>query len=198
MESPLDVLPGVKQSDGTAVGATGGVFGLGKLEQKPLHSGWIKGGIDLDGGVAGDGGGDAGAEGDKGFCGRPFVGVGGGLIDDLAEGPLELCAFQSHRGSFDCKCLRTKGFHLEAIALKLLGDLREDDHLGRFELDQKRHQQALALDALDLAVVEDFLEQNALVGDVLIDDPEAIFARSEDEGFSELAEGSERAQMIEI
>ena len=40
------------------------------------------------------------------------------------------------------------------------------------EVDEERHEEALALDLLDLAGTEDFFEEDALVGYVLIDDPE--------------------------
>ena len=41
---------------------------------------------------------------------------------------------------------------------------------------------------LRFALAEDFLEEDALVGDVLIDDPEAFFVGGEDEGVAKLAE----------
>ena len=73
----------------------------------------------------------------------------------------------------------------------------EGDHLRGEEIDEQRHEQALALDALDLALAEDLFEEDALVGDVLIDDPEAFFVDGEDEGVAELAEGLERGEGVE-
>ena len=65
------------------------------------------------------------------------------------------------------------------------------------KVDEQRHEKALALDALDLAVAEDLFEEDALVSDVLIDDPEAFVVDGEDEGVAELAEGSERGEGVE-
>jgi hypothetical protein len=71
--------------------------------------------IDLDGGMAGNGGGDAGAETVKFLIPRGFCGICGRLINDFGERALELGAFEANGGRFDCKCLRAKGFHLKAV-----------------------------------------------------------------------------------
>ena len=46
--------------------------------------------------------------------------------------------------------------------------------------------------ALDLARAQDFLEEHALVGDVLIDDPQSFVVDGENERLAHLAEGLER------
>jgi hypothetical protein len=61
-------------------------------------------------------------------------------------------------------------------------------------VDEERHEEALALDLLGVSVAEDFFEENALVGDVLVDDPEAFFVGGEDDGVAELAERLERGE----
>ena len=60
---------------------------------------------------------------------RGFVGICAGLLDDLGQHPLQRRSLQANRRSLDGKCVRAKGFHLEAVALQLLGDAREDHHL---------------------------------------------------------------------
>jgi len=90
--------------------------------------------------MAGDGGGNAGTEGCKVFILFDFIGVGGGLLDDLGEHTLEGGAFQANRGGFDGKCLRAKGFHLKTVALELVGDGGKNDHLLGLELDQHGHE----------------------------------------------------------
>ena len=48
------------------------------------------------------------------------------------------------------------------------------------------------------ALVENLFEQDALVGDVLIDDPEALWVDGEDEGVANLSEGLEGGEHGEI
>ena len=79
--------------------------------------------------------------------------------------------------------------HFEPVALQFAGDLGEYHHLPRFELDQQGHEQALALNLFDFAGAKEPLKQNALVGDVLVDDPEAVLARGQDEGLAEWPRG---------
>jgi hypothetical protein len=54
--------------------------------------------------------------------------------------------------------------------------------LGGEHVDEQRHEEALALDLLGVAIAEDFFEEDALVGYVLVDDPESFFVGGEDEG----------------
>ena len=49
-----------------------------------------------------------------------------------------------------------------------------------------------------VALAEDFFEEDALVGDVLVDDPEAFFVGGQDEGVAELAEGLEGGEGVEV
>jgi hypothetical protein len=59
--------------------------------------------------------------------------------------------------------------------------------LGGEHVDEQGHEEALALDLLGVAIAEDFFEEDAFVGYVLVDDPEAFFVGGEDEGVAELA-----------
>ncbi|HTC74092.1 MAG TPA: hypothetical protein VK684_00860 [Edaphobacter sp.] len=47
------------------------------------------------------------------------------------------------------------------------------------------------MDLLGVAIAKDLFEEDALVGYVLVDYPEAFFVGGEDEGVAELAEGLE-------
>ena len=105
-------------------------------------------------------------------------------------------AFKADRSGFDGEGAGAEGFGFEAVALELFGDLGEGDHLCGEEIDEQRHEQALALDAFGVAVAQDLFEEHALVGDVLVDDPEAFFVGGEDEGVAELAEGFERGECV--
>lgn len=129
---------------------------------------------------------------------RGFIGVAGGLVDDFAQCALERGAFEADRGGLDGEGLGTKGLDLKAVALEFPGDARKYNHLLGLEFDEQGHEQALALDFFDLAGGQDFFKENALVGDVLIDDPEAVFSGGKDEGLAELAERLQVAQMVEV
>ena len=143
--------------------------------------------VDLDGGVAGDAGGDAAAAG-FGVFGL-LVAVGDG--EDLFEHAFEFDAFEADGSGLDGEGAGAEGFGFEAVAVEFFGDLGEGDHLGGEQVDEQRHEQALALDLLGVALAEDLFEEDALVGYVLVDDPEAFFVGGEDEGVAELAEGLE-------
>ena len=137
--------------------------------------------------MAGDAGGDAAAAG-FGVFGL-LVAVGDG--EDLFEQMFEFAAFEADGSGFDGEGAGAEGFGFEAVAVELFGDLGEGDHLRGEEVDEQRHEEALALDLLGVAFAEDFFEEDALVGYVLVDDPETFFVGGEDEGVAELAEGFE-------
>ena len=73
----------------------------------------------------------------------------------------------------------------------------EGDHLRGQEIDQQGHEQALALDLFGVALAQDLFKEDALVGDVLVDDPEAFVVDGEDEGVAQLAEGLEGGERAE-
>ncbi len=169
------------------------MLGFAEFGEEPVDFFGVEGLIDFDSGVAGHAGGDAAAAG-FGVFGL-LVAVGDG--EDFFEHLFEFAAFETYRRGFDGESARAEGFGFEAVAVEFIGDLGEGDHLGRKEIDKERHEEALALDLLGVAFAEDFFEEDALVGDVLVDDPEAFFVGGEDEGVAELAEGFERGEGVE-
>ncbi len=56
------------------------------------------------------------------------------------------------------------------------------------EIEQQRHQKLLALHAALSLLPQDFFEQNALVRDMLVDDPKAVASGRDDEAVVNLAE----------
>ena len=187
LEGSLDVFVGVAEGDGAAVGAGGRVFGFAESVEEPTDLLLIQRLVDLDGRVAGDGGGDATAAGLRVFT--LLVAVGDG--EDLFEHVLEFDTFQADGGGFDGEGAGAEGLDFEAVAVEFFGDLGEGDHLGGEEIDEQGHEETLALDLLGIAFAEDLFEEDALVGYVLVDDPEAFFVGGEDEGVAELAQGLE-------
>ena len=92
---------------------------------------------------------------------------------------------------------RAERLHLEAIAVQLVGDLGEDRHLSRRQLDDQRHQQLLLLRRLRQPLLADFLEQNALVRHVLVDDPQPLRIDREDERVANLSDRLQRRQRLQ-
>src|SRR5581483_9378472 len=62
------------------------------------------------------------------------------------------------------------------------------------ELDDERHEHLLRLDAGGGALPQDALEEHALVGDVLVDDPQAAGVHRENERIANLAQRLERGE----
>ena len=111
--------------------------------------------------------------------------------EDLFKHAFELAAFEADGSGLDGERARAEGLGFEAVAVELFGDGSEGDHLGGEEFDEDGHEEALTLDAFGGALAHDFFEEDAFVGDVLVDDPEALFVDGEDEGVAELTEGLE-------
>jgi len=143
--------------------------------------------------VAGDGGGDATGAG----AGVLDLVVGCGRGEDVSEGEFEFPALEASWGGFDGEGAGAEGLCLEAVALEFVGKIGEADHLLGEEINQERHEQTLTLGAFGTAFAENLLEEDALVGDVLIDDPEAFVVRGKDEGIAQLAEGFEGGEGVE-
>ncbi len=77
---------------------------------------------------------------------------------------------------------------IETRTLQLIGDARIFDLLAGRQIEQNRHQKLLAFHAALRLLAQHFLEQNALVRHVLIDDPQAIAPGRDDEAVVNLAE----------
>ena len=153
------------------------MLGFSEFGEQPVDFCGFERHIDLDGGVAGNGSGDS--------CAANF-----GILDlgrffsaaqDLFQHEFEFAAFQADWRGFYGERARAEGLGLEAVALKFLGDGGEGDHLRGKKLEEYGHEQALTLDGLDFALAHDFFKKDTLVGDVLVDDPEAFFVGGEDE-----------------
>ncbi len=80
-----------------------------------------------------------------------------------------------------------EGLGFEARRFQVAGDSFVFHLLSRSQLKNDGEQKALLLDASSLHLRQHLFEQNALVGDVLIDDPKAVAAGGDDEAIVELA-----------
>src|SRR5277367_3582724 len=89
---------------------------------------------------------------------------------------------------------RAEGFGFEAIVLQFVRDFGERGLLRGRQLEHDRHEEALAFYFLHRALLEDALEQYALVRDMLIDNPQAIFVYRKDERIANLSERPQRSQ----
>jgi hypothetical protein len=178
-----DVFVGVAQGDGAAVRAGGGVLGFAEFGEEPVDFGGFERLVDFYSSVAGDAGGDAAPAG-LGVLGL-LIAVGNG--EDLFEHLFELGAFEADWSRFDGQGSGAEGLSFEAVVVEFFCYLREGDHLGWKKIDEQRHEQTLTLDLFGGSLAQDAFEEDALVGHVLVDDPEALFVGGEDEGVAELA-----------
>ena len=78
--------------------------------------------------------------------------------------------------------------------LEFVGDLGEDGLLRRSKFKDDGHQKALAFDFLRGTLFQDAFKQDALVGDVLVDDPESVFVYGEDERVTDLSQRTQRRE----
>src|SRR3954467_7773519 len=169
------------------------MLGLRQFAKKPVNLCGVERGVDLDGRMARDGSRDAMAASLRVFILLFTVGDG----EDFFEHALKLAAFETYGGSLDGDGLRAEGFSLKAVAFELVGESRECDHLRREKVDEQGHEETLTLDALYVAIAKYLLEEYALVGYVLVDDPEAFVVDGEDEGVTKLPQGTKCSKVIE-
>ena len=159
------------------------MVGLGQFGEQPFHFVLFQWHVDLDSGVAGYGGGNSSAHGFE-IDGLLFTSQ---LFEDFVEQVLDLRGVYAGRGEFDRNAAGSEGLGLKTVAGQLFGNLSKNSLLRRRQVDDERHQQTLAFDPLDCALAHDAFEEHALVSDVLIDDPEAIFVDGQNKSVSNLA-----------
>ena len=184
VEGAFDFFYGIAKDDGAAVGAAHGAIGFGEGGEEPLHFCLIERHVDFDGGVAGGAGGDFGLQ--------RFDGDGGvfafDAVENFGEKFFGVVAGDAGGNRLNCDAARAHGLDLEAVGGEFVGDFFIDDELARREFENHRHKHALAFDFAGAAGFEMLLEEDALVGDVLIDDPEAFGVDGDDEAGADLAE----------
>ena len=129
--------------------------------------------------------------------GFSVCGCGTGLLEDFEDHALEFGAFEADGAALMARVRGPKGSASKPLRSSSSAIVGEGDHLLGKQIDEQRHEEALALDVLSVALAEDFFEEDALVGDVLVDDPEAFFVGGEDEGVAELAQRLEGGEGVE-
>ena len=103
------------------------------------------------------------------------------LLEDFVQHVLDLRRVHARRRDLHRDAARAEGFRLKTIVRKFFGNVAEDRLLCRSQFDDQRHEQTLALHLLRRALPQDSFEQYALVGHMLIDDPESVFVDCENE-----------------
>ena len=170
-----------------------GVIGLRQLRQQPLHFVPLQRHVHFDGGVARDRRRDAGAN----LFQIQRLLLAGELVQQLVQHFLDHGRVHSRRRHFHRHAARAEWFGLESIALQFVRDFGEHRPLRRRQLQHNRHQQPLAFDSLCRALLQYSFKQHALVGDVLVYDPQPIFVHRQDErvpNLSQRLECAERSQ----
>ncbi len=100
----------------------------------------------------------------------------------------------SRRSDFHGHAARAKGLGLKSIVLQFVGDFGEHRLLRGRQLQHNRHQQALAFDSVRRPLLQHSFKQHALVGHVLVHNPQTIFVHRQDERIANLPQRLERAQ----
>ena len=101
---------------------------------------------------------------------------------------LTLRAAQERRDRCDANGFASKLLQLKSHALESGGMGDQGLTRGRGQVDEHRLEQALTLERSVGQPLHDLLEQHALVGDVLIDNRNALLVHGDDERVAELAQ----------
>ena len=104
----------------------------------------------------------------------------GELIEEFVQHVFDLRGFHAGGRDFTAMLRAPKGSASNPL-MQFVGDFGEDGLLRGGEFEHQRHEQALAFDSLRGALLQNFFEEHALVGDVLVDDPESFFIDGQDE-----------------
>ena len=153
------------------MGAAHRMLGFRKLRQQPFHLVLFERHIDFDGGMARNRGRYA-----RAHCieinGLVFTSQ---LLENLIHHVFDLGRVDSCRSDFYRHAARAKRLRLKPISRQFLCYFAEDRLLRWRQFNDERHEQALALDLLRRALPQHSLKKHALVSNVLIDDPQAVF-----------------------
>ena len=173
--------------------AAGGILRLSQFGEQPGDLGGLKRHVDLDGGMAGH------RSGNPAGSGLRVVGLARMILcgENVFKHLLKFAALQAHGRRLDSQGTGAKGFSFKAVSFQFGGDASKRHHLGWKQVDEQGHEETLTLHLLGLPFAEDLFKQDALMGDMLVDDPEALVVRGKDEGVAHLAEGLERGEGVE-
>ncbi len=125
------------------------VVGFREFGEKPVHFILFERHVDLDGGVAGDGSGNAAA---NLFQVQRLL-LARDLIEQFVEHVLDGSRIDTRRSDLHCDTARAEGLSFESIVLQFVGDLGKDGLLRWRQLKNNRHEQALAFDFLRCALL---------------------------------------------
>ena len=100
---------------------------------------------------------------------------------------LDGCGVHACGSDFHGHAAGAEGFGFESVVLQFVGNFGEYRLLRGRQVQHDRHEQALAFNFLRGALLQHSFKKDALVGDVLVDDPEAIFVDGEDERIADLS-----------
>src|SRR5689334_3475997 len=117
------------------------------------------------------------------------------LEQEFSEHLLDLAAFDAGRNRLYHDGSRAEELDFEAVVSQLVGDLGKYRLLPWGQLDDHGHQQLLHRNRLGFALLEHSLKEHALVGYVLVDDPETFLVYGENERVPHLTERPERGEL---
>ena len=169
-------------------------IGFRKFAEQPLHLVRREWRIDLDGGVTGD----TGSNPRPDFFQVDLLLFALELVEELVQHAFHVGSLHAAWRGLHGDGSRPERLGIEAVDAEFVADLGEDRLLCRRELDDDRHQETLRLDLCGGTLPQHFFEQNTLMSDVLVDDPQTFGARGQDEAVAHLAQRSERCERSDI
>ncbi len=166
------------------------VIGLGEFGQQPFHLVLFQRHVHLDRRMAGDRSRNSGTylfQIQRLLFARE-------LIQQFMQHILDRGCFHSRRGDFHRNAARAKWLGLESIAGQFIRNFLKNSLLRRGQLQHDRHQQSLAFHLHGCSLLQHSFKQDALMGDVLIHNPESVFIHGENKRVPDLPQRLQRAQ----
>ena len=144
--------------------------GAGQFPQQVLHFGPVERRVDLDGRAAGQRGRNATAQ----IINRDAAQFAFGDLEDLVDRALHAAGFEVRGNGLDGDGAIAEGLGLETGRGQVGGDAVVFHLLRGSQRKHDGHQQTLLLDLARGLAREVALKENALVGDMLVDDPQPV------------------------
>src|SRR5260370_435915 len=166
------------------------MLGFRQFRQQPFHFVLLQRHVDFDGRVARDRGCDRGPD----LLQIQRLLFARELIEQIVQHVLNRGGIHSRWRHLHRHTARAEWLGFESVVLQLVGNLREYCLLRGRQFENDRHQQPLTLHLTNRPLLQNALEQHALVSDMLVDYPQPIFIYRENERVANLSQGFEVAE----
>ncbi len=107
---------------------------------------------------------------------------------------LDIASVNSRRRDFNGDAARPEGLRFKTIAGQFVGNFSEHCLLSGREFENQWHQQTLAFNFLCATLLQNLFEEHALMGHVLVNDPQPFPVHRQDERLPNLAQRFKRGE----